>query len=320
MNKYEWTPPRCSCCKVFGLDECPKKPVTDTRRKNSSSFDALNSVENDDDLGANGENSNPSTTPIAIRIDKLERQILEGNLMLVDEDEMLLYKVDSPVNADSDSEVEDVFNESAGFMASMSLKSGSGSEYATKSLLEKWRGTTVDVDDDYDPYNDDVDGVGMIGDFGMSTNEYSDTHRLAKKYDVYSFGHVLFEVMSGRLTRFKISKDDPELLPDIVKQGYDQRKLNDIIDPMLKKEFDTNRASLIGDRSAESLNIFANIAYRCFEKEVEGRPTMADIVEELEKAYRIHVKSLEQRREDEDIAKVINHNFYITIVSLLPKI
>nr|GEU96652.1 phloem protein 2-like protein [Tanacetum cinerariifolium] len=148
------------------------------------------------------------------------------------------------------------------------------------------------------------DGVGMIGDFGMSTNEYSDTHRLAKKYDVYSFGHVLFEVMCGRLTRFKISKDDPELLPDIVKQGFDQRKLNDIIDPMLKKEFDTKRASIIGDRSAESLNIFANIAYRCFEKQVEGRPTMADIVEELEKAYRIHVKSLDQRREDEDISKI----------------
>ena len=57
---------------------------------------------------------------------------------------------------------------------------------------------------------------------------------------------------------------------------------------MLKQEFDTYRASLIDDRSAESLNIFADIAYRCF-KEVELRPTMADIVKELEKADRIHV-------------------------------
>ncbi|GJS06573.1 phloem protein 2-like protein, partial [Tanacetum coccineum] len=150
------------------------------------------------------------------------------------------------------------------------------------------------------------DGVGMIGDFGLSINEYSDTHRLTKEYDVYSFGHVLFEVMSGRLTHFKISKDDPELLPDIVKHGFDQRKLNDIIDPMLKKEFDKYRASLIGDRSAESLNIFANIAYRCFEEEVQDRPTMADIVKELEKAYRIHVESLGQRQEVEDISKIEN--------------
>ncbi|GJV36869.1 phloem protein 2-like protein [Tanacetum coccineum] len=129
------------------------------------------------------------------------------------------------------------------------------------------------------------DGVGMIGDFGLSADEYSDT----QKYDVYSFGLVLFEVMSGRLTHFKISKDDPELLPDIVKHGFDKRKINDIIDPMLKQEFHTYRASLIGDRSAESLNLFANIAYRCFEEEVEDRPTMADIVKELEKAYGIHV-------------------------------
>ncbi|GJU68058.1 phloem protein 2-like protein [Tanacetum coccineum] len=147
------------------------------------------------------------------------------------------------------------------------------------------------------------DGVGMIGDFRLSTNEYSDTHRLTKKYDVYSFGLVLFEVMSGRLTHFKISKDERELLPDIVKHGFEQRKLNHIIDPMLKEEFDTYRGSLIGDRSAESLRIFANIAYRCFQEEVEGRPTMADIVNELEEAYRIHVESIEQMQEDEDIAK-----------------
>nr|GEU96653.1 hypothetical protein [Tanacetum cinerariifolium] len=101
----------------------------------------------------------PSTTPIAIRIDKLERQILDGNLMLVDDDKMLLYNVDSLVNADSNSEVEDVLNETAGFMASISLKSGSETECGTNSLLEKKRGTTMDVDDDYDPYDDDVYGI-----------------------------------------------------------------------------------------------------------------------------------------------------------------
>ncbi|PWA87005.1 Phloem protein 2-like protein [Artemisia annua] len=133
------------------------------------------------------------------------------------------------------------------------------------------------------------DGVGMIGDFGLSTNGYSDTHKLTKEYDVYSFGLVLFEVMSGRLINIKISKDDPALLPNIVKHGFDKKKLNDIIDPMLKQEFDTYRASLIGDRSAESLNIFVNIAYECFKIEAELRPTMVDIVKELEKAERIHV-------------------------------
>ncbi|GJV93916.1 hypothetical protein Tco_1541729, partial [Tanacetum coccineum] len=41
----------------------------------------------------------------------------------------------------------------------------------------------------------------------------------------------------------------------------------------------------------------------CSVWEVENRPTMADIVKELEKAYRYHVESLEQRKIDEDISK-----------------
>ncbi|GJS94007.1 zinc knuckle CX2CX4HX4C containing protein, partial [Tanacetum coccineum] len=85
--KYEWTPPRCSSCKVFGhvLDECPKKIISDvlnnlkTPRKavrgvqngaisygtkkqtgldrqdvsTSNLFDALNTVEKDDEIGTN---------------------------------------------------------------------------------------------------------------------------------------------------------------------------------------------------------------------------------------------------------------------------
>ncbi|GJW36799.1 phloem protein 2-like protein, partial [Tanacetum coccineum] len=149
------------------------------------------------------------------------------------------------------------------------------------------------------------DGVSMIGDFGFSTNEYSDTNKLTKEYDVYSFGLVLFEVLNGVLTRFKISDDDPKFLPDVVKRGFNQKELDNIIDPMLRQEFEKYR-SLIGNRSAESLNMFANIAYQCFQERAKGRPTMADIVDELEKAYKYHVESLEQRQEDEDNSKMEN--------------
>ncbi|GJT22546.1 phloem protein 2-like protein [Tanacetum coccineum] len=149
------------------------------------------------------------------------------------------------------------------------------------------------------------DGVGIIGDFGLSTYKYNDTHKLTKEYDVYSFGLVLFEVLSGALTHFKISKDDPKFLPDIVKRGYNQKELDTIIDPMLRQEFEKCR-SLIGNRSAESLNMVSNIAYQCFQEKAKGLPTMADIVEELDKAYKYHVESLEQRQEDEDNSKMEN--------------
>nr|GEW11528.1 hypothetical protein [Tanacetum cinerariifolium] len=75
---------------------------------------------------------------------------LVGKLLLVDDDGQPINKVDYLANADSDNEVDEVFNETASFMASTSLKNGSGvrskstyeqsgsrSGYGTKSLLEQ---------------------------------------------------------------------------------------------------------------------------------------------------------------------------------------
>ncbi|GKC46244.1 hypothetical protein Tco_1063966 [Tanacetum coccineum] len=71
-----------------------------------------------------------------------------GNSKLHEAFESLLKTVDSPTKPDSDGEVEEVFNETVGFMASTCLNSGGGSVYGIKSLLEQLRKTTVD--DDYD--------------------------------------------------------------------------------------------------------------------------------------------------------------------------
>ncbi|GJS40295.1 zinc finger, CCHC-type containing protein [Tanacetum coccineum] len=77
-----------------------------------------------------------STTPIVEMIDQLERKILERKLMFLDDDGKPLYKADFTSIADSDSEVEEVFNYTAGYMASVSLKSGNESGYGNNSLLE----------------------------------------------------------------------------------------------------------------------------------------------------------------------------------------
>ncbi|GJT80281.1 hypothetical protein Tco_1054623 [Tanacetum coccineum] len=133
--EYEWKPSRCSTCKLLEEFSSKKKQAKVTRQEvsNSNPFDALNSVENDDDLGTNGENSklseafgSPTTTPLTKRINNPEIQMLDWKLVLVDDDGKPLK----------------------------SLNTGSGSGYGTKSLLEQWRETTVD--DDYDPHDDDV--------------------------------------------------------------------------------------------------------------------------------------------------------------------
>ncbi|GKC97553.1 hypothetical protein Tco_1167828, partial [Tanacetum coccineum] len=100
---------------------------------NSNSFDAFNSIENDDDLD---------------KIDKLERQILDGKLMFMDDDGNALVPTG---NADSDSVMGVVFDETTNLMASTSFKGGSDKCYGTNSLLEQLRETNCD--DDYDPYD-----------------------------------------------------------------------------------------------------------------------------------------------------------------------
>ncbi|GKD39532.1 hypothetical protein Tco_1259739 [Tanacetum coccineum] len=60
---------------------------------------------------------NLNTTSLAARINDVERQMMDGKLVLVDDARKPLKKDDRLVNADSDSEVDEVFNETTGFMA-----------------------------------------------------------------------------------------------------------------------------------------------------------------------------------------------------------
>ncbi|GJR07299.1 hypothetical protein Tco_0530283 [Tanacetum coccineum] len=173
--EFEWKPLKCSSCKVFGhvLEECLKNIVSNVVKNLKNHRQAARGVkvQNGGISKSAGKGANfgvspsdhgffhvsssiTSTTPIIERIDKLERQIIDRKLTLVDDDGNPLPKVVSTVNKDSDSEVEDVVDEHVVFMASTSLKIGNDSGYDTNSLLEQYRSTKWD--DDYDPYDDDL--------------------------------------------------------------------------------------------------------------------------------------------------------------------
>ncbi|GJX15725.1 hypothetical protein Tco_0216557 [Tanacetum coccineum] len=163
----------------------PKKPTSSSGNKkkgveptievsNSNPFDVLNLVDNDVKFGTNGGTTNlvnnrdtssgssfmdiyndeefASNTPIGEKIDKIERQICEGKLRLLDNDGNPLVPTGI---VESDSEVEVVFDETANLRISTSGKDGSDKGYGTNSLLEQWRDSYPD-NDDYDPYDDDM--------------------------------------------------------------------------------------------------------------------------------------------------------------------
>ncbi|GJU94854.1 hypothetical protein Tco_1319610 [Tanacetum coccineum] len=148
-----------------------KKGVESTKEvSNSNLFDVLNLVENDGELGTNGETSNlasnganssgssfwnvetssTSTTPIVDKIGKLEKLIIDGKVTLVDDDGKPLKKVDYLGDHDSDDEVESVDNDMAHSMASEMV------DFGTKNLLEQWRDSYENGDYDKDPYDDDM--------------------------------------------------------------------------------------------------------------------------------------------------------------------
>ncbi|GJT53513.1 hypothetical protein Tco_0988567 [Tanacetum coccineum] len=129
-----------------GFNMCSIPEVSRQEVSNSNPFDALNSIENDDDL---------------------------GKLLLVDDDGKPLPKVVSTVNVDSDSEVEEEFDEYTTFMASTGLKRGSDSGYGTNSLWEQWKETKQD--DDYDRYDDDLYD---------SHDMYDNLHAICAEFDI----------------------------------------------------------------------------------------------------------------------------------------
>ncbi|GKD28369.1 putative reverse transcriptase domain-containing protein, partial [Tanacetum coccineum] len=165
--EYEWKPPRCACCKVFGQiqEECPKNPglgvaknlkkpsqaprgvpvgskndvEPTTKVSNSNLFNVLNSVENDMDLGTNGGTSN-----------LFEKLIIDGKVIFVDDEGKPVKNVDYPIDQDSEDETASVDNDVARSMASENVGFG------TNSLLEQWRDTYENDDYDYDPYDDDM--------------------------------------------------------------------------------------------------------------------------------------------------------------------
>ncbi|GKF06089.1 hypothetical protein Tco_0036757, partial [Tanacetum coccineum] len=94
--------------------------------------------------------SSYTTTPIAKKIDKIEKLIIYGQVTLVDDEGKPVEKVDYSGDHDSEDEVASTDNDMTNFL---SLKKVG---YGTNSLLEQWKESYVNGDYDFDPYDDDM--------------------------------------------------------------------------------------------------------------------------------------------------------------------
>ncbi|XP_057784317.1 nodulation receptor kinase-like isoform X2 [Salvia miltiorrhiza] len=126
------------------------------------------------------------------------------------------------------------------------------------------------------------------GTAGYLDPEYYSTQHLSAKSDVFSFGVVLLEIVSGR-EPLNINRPRNEWsLVEWAKPHIKNSKVEEIVDPSIK-----------GGYHAEAMWRVVEVALACIEPYSAYRPCMADIVRELEDAFIIENNASEYMKSIE---------------------
>ncbi|MFS7966422.1 putative protein kinase RLK-Pelle-CrRLK1L-1 family [Helianthus anomalus] len=132
------------------------------------------------------------------------------------------------------------------------------------------------------PTNQLVSSVdaSVKGTFGYLDPEYFYTRKLTRKTDVYAFGVVLFELLSGREPVDEQNEEDQCSLVRWAQRCVKERRLDQMVDSNIK-----------GTISTKCLRQFARIAYRCVHPDLKERPTMTEVVGLLQSLLELQEKS-----------------------------
>jgi len=114
----------------------------------------------------------------------------------------------------------------------------------------------------------------VVGTRGYAAPEYIETGHLKSKSDIWSFGVVLYEILTGRRTIERtLPKVEQKLMEWVKNYPADTSRFSLIIDPRLTKQYSLDAARKI-----------AKLADSCLKKNAEDRPSMSQIVESLKQA------------------------------------
>ncbi|XP_038977615.1 probable serine/threonine-protein kinase PIX13 [Phoenix dactylifera] len=128
----------------------------------------------------------------------------------------------------------------------------------------------------------------VMGTRGYAAPEYIATGHLYVKSDVYGFGVVLLEMLSGQRALDPNRPSGKQNLVDWAKPFLaDRRKLASLMDPRLEGRY----------RSKGALQA-AQLTLRCLAGDPKRRPSMEEVVQTLE-----HIEALKNRsKESKDVA------------------
>ncbi|KAG8378702.1 hypothetical protein BUALT_Bualt07G0012700 [Buddleja alternifolia] len=115
--------------------------------------------------------------------------------------------------------------------------------------------------------------TNVKGTFGYFDPYYVTTRKLTRKSDTFAFGVVLFEVLCGRPALDTRVAEDERRLTNWARDNISKGKIDQIV-----------ASNLRGEISEDSLKAFVRVVERCLHEEPKGRPTMAQVVLQLEVA------------------------------------
>ncbi|WRX28484.1 Protein kinase domain - like 10 [Theobroma cacao] len=111
----------------------------------------------------------------------------------------------------------------------------------------------------------------IAGTYGYMAPEYAMHGHLTDKADVYSFGIVALEIVSGRCNTQNRSKQESFYLLDWAHVLKEKGSLLDLVDPRIGS-----------DRNIEEVMVMIDVAFLCTNPTAAARPSMSSVVSMLE--------------------------------------
>lgn len=120
----------------------------------------------------------------------------------------------------------------------------------------------------------------VIGTYGYAAPEYIATGHLYVKSDVYGFGVVLLEMLTGLQTLDQNRPGGQQNLVEWARPSLrDKRKLRKIMDPRLEGRYPFKAATQA-----------AEVILKCLEGDPKARPSMDEVLVTLERIHAIREK------------------------------